>query len=563
MKKTLSFIMALCMILSVCFFSVSAAEATVGSVAANYTPEGTAITDAAGFAAMTADGSYYLANDITIDATWNAGAAVSSTYADNTAFTGTLDGNGKTITTTAPLFANLQGTVKNLTIDGAIADSTLHNANLSMWTKGTATVENVLTKADINAGKSSGGIFGYCATGSYITITNCQNDANITCSDQVGGMVGYIQDYTITVTNCVNNGNLTTSNYGAGIVGRVGRDAATAPQTLGTFTNCVNNGKVVGAKGQTSGILGYLVGDAVITDCVNYGEIVNETAAAGGIFGAHGNFEGTCALTVDNCVNYGTIKGVSLVAGIAGRHGRAVQYAEGSYRISNCVNYGDVIAVATEGYTGTMYVGGITGYSYGGSKLPNGVINCVNLGDISSDSTNSTGAVYVAGIIGYVNALGFEAQNNINAGNISCTGNTTTVTLTVYNKNVTSEGTINNYSIAIEGIPSSLIGDPAAESTAAGIAVTADQLASGEVAYLINEAAGETIYYQSIGTDKAPVLTPAKDGANVVEKKADGSFSNPAKVEEPAPTGDSALVFAVIALISVLGVAVVAKRREN
>ena len=38
MKKTLSIIMALCMILSVCFFSVSAAEATVGSVAADYKP---------------------------------------------------------------------------------------------------------------------------------------------------------------------------------------------------------------------------------------------------------------------------------------------------------------------------------------------------------------------------------------------------------------------------------------------------------------------------------------------------------------------------------------------
>ena len=34
MKKTLSIIMALAMVLSVCFFSVSAAEATVGSVAA-------------------------------------------------------------------------------------------------------------------------------------------------------------------------------------------------------------------------------------------------------------------------------------------------------------------------------------------------------------------------------------------------------------------------------------------------------------------------------------------------------------------------------------------------
>lgn len=46
--------MSLCMILSFCGFSVSAAEATVGSVAADYKPaEGAiAITDAAGFAVI-------------------------------------------------------------------------------------------------------------------------------------------------------------------------------------------------------------------------------------------------------------------------------------------------------------------------------------------------------------------------------------------------------------------------------------------------------------------------------------------------------------------------------
>jgi hypothetical protein len=35
------------------------------------------------------------------------------------------------------------------------------------------------------------------------------------------------------------------------------------------------------------------------------------------------------------------------------------------------------------------------------------------------------------------------------------------------------------------------------------------------------------------------------------------------KPADPVPTGDSALIFAVVAVISVLGVAVVAKRREN
>ena len=91
MKKTLSVILTLCMILGLCSFSAFAAEATVGSVAAGYTPEGTPITSAAEFAAMTADGKYYHANDITVDATWNK---TSDTYKENTPFTGVLDGNG-------------------------------------------------------------------------------------------------------------------------------------------------------------------------------------------------------------------------------------------------------------------------------------------------------------------------------------------------------------------------------------------------------------------------------------------------------------------------------------
>jgi len=584
MKKTLALVMSLCMILSVCFFSVSADEATVGSVAADYTPEGLAITNAAEFAAMAADGVYYLANDITLDATWNAGAAVSETYADNTAFTGTLDGNGKTVTTTAPLFANLQGTVKNLTIEGAIADTTLHSANLSMWSKGTAVVDNVYTKATINAAKSAGGIFGYCATGSNVTITNCRNDANITCSDQVGGMIGYIQDDILVVDNCVNYGDLTTANYGAGIIGRFGRDKASAPDSDAKITNCVNYGKVVGAKGQTAGILGYLVGAGYVADCVNYGEIENATSTAGGIFGAPADKADQVTILIERCVNYGKVTAPAVIGGIAGRLGRNSNHPDGSFRIENCLNYGDVSATATVGYTATIYMGGIAGYSYGGGGThPNGIINCVNAGNITVDSTNSTGSTYIGGFTGYVNSSHFEIKNNVNAGNITLVGNATTICATVYNKNAENYNTANNYTVAIDGIAVALTGETPVEAPSFATAVSADQIANGTVAGLINEAAGATIYYQAIGTDKAPVLTPAEDGSNAIVKNADGTFGNPVKepettepapeTTEPAPettepgsssnTGDSFVVFAAIAVVAVLGVAVVAKRREN
>ena len=112
MKKALVLVLALTMVMSmfaVVPFGASAAdELAIGAVAADYKPEGTAINTAEEFAAMAADGKYYLAADITVDAT----------YMDS--FTGTFDGNGKTISTTTALFAALDGTVKNLTITGYI-----------------------------------------------------------------------------------------------------------------------------------------------------------------------------------------------------------------------------------------------------------------------------------------------------------------------------------------------------------------------------------------------------------------------------------------------------------
>ena len=592
MKKTLSIIMALCMVLSVCFFSVSAAEATVGTVAADYKPaEGAiAITDAAGFAAMAADGNYYLANDITLDATWNAGAAVSATYKENSAFTGTLDGNGKTITTSAALFANLQGTVKNLTLTGAIDAATLNCGVVTMWTNGTLTVENVLNKATITNGTTVGGILGYGATGTIATFTNCQNDADLTATSQIGGIAGYIQDDVVNITNCVNNGNLTTDNYGAGIIGRFGRDKGALPDSVATITGCVNHGKVVGAKGQTAGILGYLVGGANIIDCVNNGEIVNATATAAGILGSSRDPDKKkiSGVLIKDCLNTAPVNGVTYVGGICGYLGRDANSHDGwNFRIENSVNSGEITATGS----GTMYVGGISAYGWGGSigsnGLANGFLNCVNSGKVvANNSGDDTIKVYIAGIVGYFNTTEYQIENCVNAGEIT-TNKTTYATLIAWNnrgegaEGVTAELCKNNYSVASGEIPAFYNG-PVSEAVGCAVA-TAEQIANGTVAGLINEAAGATIYYQAIGTDKAPVLTAAEDGSNAIVKNADGTYGNPVKepettepapeTTEPAPettepvappaTGDSFVIFAVIAVISVLGVAVIAKRREN
>ena len=107
MRKTLSIILSAIMLLSVVSFAVPVSAA----------PEGTAINTADEFMAMVstpADATeptakYYLASDITLP----------GSYVEP--FWGILDGNGKTVTVSAPIFTEIAGaTIKNLNVAGAI-----------------------------------------------------------------------------------------------------------------------------------------------------------------------------------------------------------------------------------------------------------------------------------------------------------------------------------------------------------------------------------------------------------------------------------------------------------
>lgn len=96
MKKIIALAISIMMILP----TLTALVPSAGAV------DGSAISSSSDFMDMLPDGTYYLARDISIDSTYE------------TEFTGTLDGNGHTVTVTVPMFKQLNGTVKNLTIVG-------------------------------------------------------------------------------------------------------------------------------------------------------------------------------------------------------------------------------------------------------------------------------------------------------------------------------------------------------------------------------------------------------------------------------------------------------------
>ena len=512
-------------------FCVPTASAEAGKVDQSYTPVGKPITSAAEFAAMEAGGNYYLDNDITITETWNAGKAVSSTYSSNVAFLGTFDGNGYTVNTTVPLFANLAGTVKNLTVEGEIAAKTTHNANVAMWTQSTVVFENIHTKANILGGDVSAPLLAYGAPGTSVTVKDCVNDADITSTNHAAGFVGFVKDNYMYFENCVNNGDMSSAKkYSAGIISVAG-DGTTASilnNTAIIIKNCVNHGNLYGGTGRTAGIVSYLRGYGLIENCDNYGTVENAASIAAGILGTTDvETDGTTSLLISHCRNYGDIKSPLQAAGIAGNFGQKA-YAKGyKYLMFGCENHGDIYVNAPASGTGAIYACGLAAYAYGGSSTPNGVLNCINTGDIHINNASVRNA-YVCAFVGYVNSASYTIKNNINTGTFDITGNTYAVSVAFYNKQTSLSAVSNNYSIATgDGVPGIAAGGnptsspkvpPTKNITDAKMIkiVTAEQVASGELAYLANTGASAELFFQKIGTDKAPVTTP--DGTNYVEK---------------------------------------------
>ena len=174
--------------------------------------------------------------------------------------------------------------------------------------------------------------------------------------------------------------------------------------------------------------------------------------------------------TVTGCYNTGTVicSGNS-VGGVVGyNYGTA----------TNCYNTGTV--------SGTTFVGGVVGLG--------NASNCYNTGTVSGES-------FVGGVAG--DCIG-EAilEGCYNTGTVSGTdyvggvagNNNATVTNCYFDSTVyTGDAIGNNYGIAtyVEG-----------KST--------EQFASGEVAYLLSQGEGGSIWGQTIGTDPAPIFSDAK-----------------------------------------------------
>lgn len=328
----------------------------------------------------------------------------------------------------------------------------------------------------------------------------------------------------------------------------------------------------------------------------SYLEGTKYVAAIVGVLEAGEDKTAIPTLTIENCVSYADLcatKNNALIGSMAGdAFGNANKDTYVTVTISGCVNYGKITTTAT----GTIYAGGIVGRIFG---CPAVIDSCANFGDVETVSAITGGVVGQAGIKDYAGADHKTTISNCyNAGNTSskriCGGiigraypgtevsncvNTGNATITT----VDAENTgYNNQLGPITGHGADIMAEAA---TYAQCGVITNCYTSADAVMTNTGDANAVPFYASAATVKtaAELNSDAtvtalgdawtlKDGvltlkALVVESTTEPEVTEPAPEVtdpvDPVPTGDSALVFVVIAVLTAAAVAVVAKKRVN
>ena len=239
------------------------------------------------------------------------------------------------------------------------------------------------------------------------------------------------------------------------------------------------------------GLVGYLGSGGTLQNLGVKASYIKGGYSVGGVCGRNDG-------TVTNCYNTGNVTGNSTVGGVCGYNNRTV---------TNCYNTGSV--------EGTERVGGVCGYNYGAT-----VTNCYNTGSV-------TGSNDVGGLCGRNDGT---VNNCYNTGSVTgsndvgglCGQNYATVTNCYY---------LNTCGAAGEGTSK-----------------TADEFASGEVAWLLQNGQTEQVWGQAIGTDESPVWQT--EGNKVYKltlqngEEANALYANSGNFTLPAPAEREGYTFA-------------------
>lgn len=252
---------------------------------------------------------------------------------------------------------------------------------------------------------SFGGILGIgkLVAGDLVTVSNCVNNADIDLNVYIskvlmaGGIVGRT-NFLVVIDNCTNNGKLTYTTDVApktwasfgGIVGSLYNGA----QAL----NCRNNGAVSSDLLQVNrmgGIAGVLNSGGVIKDCVNSADVSVRQEGAN--------------------ANWQSIGGILGFQEKANADPSVVNLVEGNVNKGRVSFYGSNATT----HANKLNIGGVVGMT----SLKITVKDNENQAAVTAVN-NASGALFAGGVIGaFFKGEGLEAEGNINSGNVTLKGN--------------------------------------------------------------------------------------------------------------------------------------------
>ena len=292
MKKLIA-LAILTLMLAACAFAALPASAAENFDGWTPISSGADFAKIASGASETTPNKYYLTTDITVNATvgsgWNP-APISNVI---------IDGNGKSITLSKSLFIRVNNfTMQNVTLKGKIVwnsepfmKSPITSGNGD--TVGKITLTNVTSEVDMEVCfshryKRLAGVIYY--TGSGSVLTNVKYTGNITVKNSssieskievVGGVVANAIDTRF--ENCVNEGSILIENgvtpgldnNGGAINGYVGGIVGKSADC--TFVDCTNAADIdiqaEAGRYIASGILSAASGSALLNNCKNSGDL--------------------------------------------------------------------------------------------------------------------------------------------------------------------------------------------------------------------------------------------------------------------------------------------------
>lgn len=347
-------------------------------------------------------------------------------------FKGTFDGKGKTIknlAATAPLFATLDGTVKDVTLEGAFTlevegddAATVGHPFAPLALVSTGTVQGVTNKASVTM--TSTKVVGSPVVAGLVAF---QKGGTFKGNKNFGAVsMTHAGTKNVAITGFTRKPFVVT----AGVVGVIEGATAEECENEGNVSVACTNVPAVEARHYIGGVVG-TPENAIVKSCTNKGKVTGDftdaTKAAakqvwvGGVIGGrNGDVKTVDGALVEGCKNYGECTLVAentvnnYLAGIAGQC--TVEATGSSYtadkstiqKLVNCQNYGKLVKKGAGG----CRLGGIHG---GAATLE----NCTNEGEIVVEGISTAGAV--GGLVGYPTQVYHPVTGCKNKGNMTAT----------------------------------------------------------------------------------------------------------------------------------------------